>query len=155
MTIYCSKLQTLPRGLGKLGALKLTLAGGLHELQEMPDLIDLTALDSLTIQYCYKLKMLPRGLGKLWAFKQLTLRGLNELQHPAVAADWTNAMALDYLRVQQQKVAACASGMHAQLGAASGVLWLGDQTLVMIVDEFLGGWGLLKEWRQELVAADV
>ena len=99
----------------------------------------------MTIQSCGKLRALPRG----------TLRGLNELQHPAVAADWTNAMALDYLRVQQQKVAACASGMHAQLGAASGVSWLGDQALVMIVDEFLGGWGLLKEWRQELVAAKV
>jgi len=26
---------------------------------------------------------------------------------------------------------------------------------VMIADEVLGGWGLLKEWRQELVAAKV
>jgi hypothetical protein len=25
----------------------------------------------------------------------------------------------------------------------------------MIADEVLGGWGLLKEWRQELVAANV
>jgi len=25
----------------------------------------------------------------------------------------------------------------------------------MIADEVLGGWGLLKEWRQELVAAKV
>ena len=74
---------------------------------------------------------------------------------PAAAAGWTNTMTLDYLRVQQQKVAAFASGMHARLGAASGVLWLDEQALVMIADEVLGGWGLLKEWRQELVAAHV
>jgi len=74
---------------------------------------------------------------------------------PAAAAGWTNTMTLDYLRVQQQKVAAFASGMHARLGAASGVSWLDEQALVMIADEVLGGWGLLKEWRQELVAAHV
>ena len=74
---------------------------------------------------------------------------------PAAAADWSNAMTIDYLRVQQQKVAAFASGMHARLGAASGVSRLDEQTLVMIADEVLGGWGLLKEWRQELVAANV
>ena len=45
--------------------------------------------------------------------------------------------------------------MHARLGAASGVSWLDEQALVMIADEVLGGWGLLKEWRQELVAAKV
>jgi hypothetical protein len=64
-------------------------------------------------------------------------------------------MTLDYFRVQQQKVAKFASGMHSQLGAASGVSWLDEQELVMIADEVLGGWGLLKEWRQELVAAHV
>jgi hypothetical protein len=76
---------------------------------------------------------------------------------PAAAADedWTNATTLDYFRVQQQKVAAFASGMHWRLGAASGVSWLDEQALVMIADEVLGGWGLLKEWRQELVAAKV
>ena len=76
---------------------------------------------------------------------------------PGAAADedWTNATTLDYFRVQQQKVAAFASGMHWRLGAASGVSWLDEQALVMIADEVLGGWGLLKEWRQELVAAKV
>jgi hypothetical protein len=74
---------------------------------------------------------------------------------PAAAADWTNTMTLDYFRVQQQKVAAFASGMHARLGAASGVSWLDEQALVMIANEVLGGWGLLKEWRQELVAGNV
>jgi len=62
------------------------------------------------------------------------------------------SMTLDYLRVQQQKVAAFASGMHARLGAASGVSWLDEQALVMIANEVLGGWGLLEEW---LVAANV
>jgi hypothetical protein len=74
---------------------------------------------------------------------------------PAAAADWSTTMTIDYLRVQQQKVAAFARGMHARLGAASGVSRLDEQTLVMIADEVLGGWGLLKEWRQELVAANV
>ena len=60
---------------------------------------------------------------------------------PAAAAGWTNTMTLDYLRVQQQKVAAFASGMHWRLGAASGVSWLDEQALVMIADEVLGGWG--------------
>ena len=59
-------------------------------------------------------------------------------------------MTLDYFRVQQQKVAAFASGMHSRLGAASGVSWLDEQALVIIADEVLSGWGLLKEWRQEL-----
>jgi hypothetical protein len=46
--------------------------------------------------------------------------------------------------------------MHWRLGAASDVSWLDEQALVvMIADEVLGGWGLLKEWRQELVAAKV
>jgi hypothetical protein len=74
---------------------------------------------------------------------------------PTAAADWTNAMTLGYFRVQQQKVTAFASGMHSRLGAASGVSWLDEQALVMIADEVLGGWGLLKEWRQELVASKV
>ena len=33
--------------------------------------------------------------------------------------------------------------------------WLDKQALVMIADEVLDRWGLLKEWRQELVAAKV
>ena len=67
---------------------------------------------------------------------------------PAAAANWSNATTLEFFRVQQHKVAAFASGMHARLGAASGVSGLDEQTLVMIADEVLGGWGLLREWRQ-------
>jgi len=40
---WCGKLRALPRGLGKLGALKQLTLRGLDELQEMPDLIGLTA----------------------------------------------------------------------------------------------------------------
>jgi hypothetical protein len=35
--------------------------------------------------------------------------------------------------------------MHSLLGVASGVSWLDEQALVMIANEVLGGWGLLKE----------
>jgi hypothetical protein len=52
----------------------------LQELQDMPHLIGLTALGSLTIEYCFKLRALPRGIGELGALKELTLRGLRELQ---------------------------------------------------------------------------
>lgn len=48
--------SALPRGLGKLGALKQLTLGGLYELQEIPDLIGLTARGSLTIGDCIKLK---------------------------------------------------------------------------------------------------
>ena len=68
---------------------------------------------------------------------------------PTVAAGWSNATTLEFFRVQQHKVVAFASGMHARLGAASGVSRLDDQTMMMIVEEVLGGWGLLKEWRQQ------
>ena len=68
---------------------------------------------------------------------------------PAAAADWSNATTLEFFRVQQHKMAAFASGMHARLGAASEVSRLDEQTLVMIADEVLGGWGLLREWRQQ------
>jgi hypothetical protein len=46
----------------------------------------------------------------------------------AADEDWTNAVTLEYFRGQQQKVAAFASGMHARLGAASGVSWLDEQS---------------------------
>ncbi len=81
MTIeWCGKLRAMPRGIGKLGALRELTLYGLDELLEMPDLIGLTALGSLTIGTCNKLRALPRGIGKLGALKQLTLQWLNELQ---------------------------------------------------------------------------
>ena len=57
---------------------------------------------------------------------------------PAVAAAWSNAATLDFLRVQQHKVVAFASGLHGRLGAASGVSMLNDQMLTMIANEVLG-----------------
>ena len=71
---------------------------------------------------------------------------------PTAAA--TNAMTLDDFETHAAKGGvAFASGMLSRLGAASVVSWLDEQTLVMIADEVHGGWGLLKEWRQELAAA--
>jgi hypothetical protein len=43
----------------------------------MPDLIELTALGSLTIEWCGKLKALPRRFGELGALRELTLCGLD------------------------------------------------------------------------------
>jgi hypothetical protein len=244
----CDKLRALPRGVGKLGALRKLTLWRLDELQEMPNTFGrMTALEHLTLNCCRSLRTLPASIMHLSRLQKLcisevpledmpcieALTALHELRldvadyahgsraftalsrslpclqqlqvlglgasgvvalqagdvlaigralkawplpllHdvegllrlstcwralglPAAAADedWTNATTLDYFRVQQQKVAAFASGMHWRLGAASGVSWLDEQALVMIADEVLGGWGLLKEWRQELVAAKV
>ncbi len=85
-----------------------------------------------------KLRALPREIGKLGALKQLTLWGSNELEE---MPDLSRSLPC----LQQLQAA----------GWASGVSWLDEQALVMIADEVLGGWGLLKEWRQELVAANV
>jgi len=70
-----------------------------------------------------------------------------ELGLPAAGADWTNATTLHFFLLQQQKVAAFASGMHARLGAASAVSQLDEHALAMIADAVLGGWGLRKEWQ--------
>ena len=117
MTIYCSKLQTLPRGLGKLGALKQLLLDRLDELQEMPDPIGLTALGSLTIKGLTikgKLKTLPKELGKLGALTQLTLQGLPELQE---MPDPIGLTALGNLTIEDcSKLRALPRGM-GELGA--------------------------------------
>ena len=78
----CGKLRALPRGIGKLGALRELTLRALDELQEMPDLIGLTVLGSLTIEGCDELRALPRGIGKLGALKKLTLLGLNLQEMP-------------------------------------------------------------------------
>jgi hypothetical protein len=50
MTIsLCGKLRALPRGIGELAALKQLTLHGLNALQEMPDVIGLTALGSLKV----------------------------------------------------------------------------------------------------------
>jgi hypothetical protein len=81
LTIVCqgvaSSGRCQPRQIGKLGALKLLTIFRFDELQEMPDLIELTALGSLTIEWCGKLKALPRRFGELGALRELTLCGLD------------------------------------------------------------------------------
>ena len=53
-----------------------------------------------------------------------------QLPLPAGAVPaWNNATTLDFFRVQQHKVAAFCSGLHARLGAASVVSRLNDQVL--------------------------
>ncbi len=66
---------------------------------------------------------------------------------PSEASDWDNKRTLRFLRVQQQKVAAFASGLHQRLDMASAVMHLDEPTLVMIVNEDLGGWSLVHEWQ--------
>ena len=66
LAVRSSRLAVVPVWVGELTLREL------NELQEMPDLIGLTALGSLTIQCCGKLRALPRGIGKLGA-----LRGAN------------------------------------------------------------------------------
>jgi len=68
---------------------------------------------------------------------------------PPEAADYHDARIVEHWRVQQAKVAAFASGMHVRLGAASHVSSLNDVALVLIADEVLGGWSLLKDWHRE------
>jgi len=74
---------------------------------------------------------------------------------PPEAVNWHNTAILHYWRVQQHKVAAFASGLHARLGAASWMSSLNDMALVLIADEVLGGWSLLKLWQRERLAREV
>ena len=46
-------------------------------------------------------------------------------------------------------MAAFASELYARLGAESRVSSLNDVALVLIADEVLGGWSLLKLWQRE------
>jgi hypothetical protein len=50
---------------------------------------------------------------------------------------------------QQSKVSVFASGLHRRLGAGSIVSQLDEQLLVLIADEVLGGWSLMRECRGE------
>jgi hypothetical protein len=82
----------VPRRIGELGALKQLTLCTLNELQDMPDLIGLTALGSLTIDVCGKLRALPRGIGELGALKQLELVWLFELQEMPDTLGWMTAL---------------------------------------------------------------
>jgi len=52
-------------------------------------------------------------------------------------------------------VAIFASGLHAWLGAASQVSAPSEGALVLITDEVLGGWGLVKLWQRERLVHEV
>ena len=96
-----------------------------------------------------ELRALPAELFQLGALQELTLLSFANCCASRAATDWSYATMLEFLRVQQLKVVAFASGMHARLSAASGVLGLDEDMLVMIAEEVLGGWSLLSEWQQE------
>ena len=121
-------LEVLPDAvvrLTSLGSLTIEWCGSLPCLQQLQVLglrasgfVALQAGDVLAIGRALKAWPLPllndvEGILRLSTCWQA-------LGLPAAAAneDWTNAMTLDYFRVQQQKVAALASGMHSRLGAA-------------------------------------
>jgi len=73
---------------------------------------------------------------------------------PPAAAGWDDNAVLQYWCVQQHKVVAFASGLHVRLGAASRVSSLNDVALVLIADEVLGGWSLLKMWQRERLVCE-
>jgi len=68
---------------------------------------------------------------------------------PPEAATWHDCIILKYFAVQQQKVAAFASGLHARLGTGSQVSLLNAVALVLIADEVLGSWSLIQAWQRE------
>ena len=84
-------------------------------------------------------EFLPLNLKQCWQ----TLGLLPE------AAVWDDTEILGHWRLQQQKVVAFAGGLHARLGSASRVSSLNDVALVLIADEVLGGWSLLKMWQRQ------
>jgi len=73
---------------------------------------------------------------------------------PPEASVWSDAAIMQHWRVQQHKVEAFASGLHARMGAASQVSSLNVVVLVLIADEVLGGWSLLKLWQRERLARE-
>jgi len=79
---------------------------------------------------CYK----DMGLNCWWEVLALT----------PVVVSWDNTSILEFWRVKQHKVAAFASGLHVRLGAVSQVLSLNDVAIVLITNEVIGGWSLLK-----------
>jgi hypothetical protein len=56
---------------------------------------------------------------------------------------------VEHLREEQSEVAAFARGLHMRQGVGLIVLQLIEQLLVLVVDEVLGGWSLMREWHEE------
>ena len=73
---------------------------------------------------------------------------------PEEAKTWDNKTTLDFFRMQQLKMTAFASGLHARLGGASHVSLLNEQMLMIIADEVLGGWSLRTETQQQRQISD-
>ncbi len=100
----------------------------------MPDLIGLTAMGSLELECGSKLRALPGGLGELPCIEALT--AMHEL-------------CLD--------VADYAQGSRTFTALSRSLPCLQQLQVLRLraSDVDLGGWGLLKEWRQEPIAAHV
>jgi hypothetical protein len=86
-----------------------------------------------------------RGQGYLWEDVEVPTSG-------GLAAGGCNGIALEFFRAQQEKMVTFASALHVRLGAASPALALNDSVLVLIADEILGGWRLVKEWQEDAQA---
>lgn len=68
---------------------------------------------------------------------------------PAEAAGWSGKTMIEYFRMQQQKVAAFASGLNVRLGAVSPLSGLNDEILQLIHWEVFGGLTLLRQWMSQ------
>jgi len=160
LTRLCTLLLHVPAAVQQDGRAFKTLAcalPALHLLQHL-HLRGLGVDDVVAIGRSLKAWTLPfldLGISD-WgatAFQRMCLKScLQALGMTPEAAGWENTAILQHWRVQQHKVAAFASGLHAQLGAASQVSSLNDVALVLIADEVLGGWSLLKLGQRKQLA---
>jgi Leucine-rich repeat (LRR) protein len=107
------------------------------------------ALKAWPLPLLYNILNAPEYYNERKYYDMIRLSEFRQTLRLPAAADWTNARTLDFFRMQQHKVAVFASWMHTRLGAASSVLWLNEQALMMIADELLGRWALLKEWQKD------
>jgi len=84
------------------------------------------------------------------AYRRISLTSCSQaLALPPEATSWDDATILQHWRVQQEKMMAFSSGLHVRLGEVSRVWSLNDVALVLIADEVLGGWSLLRLWQRE------
>jgi hypothetical protein len=150
--LRCSGLSMLSERILELSALKELhifaeadeAAGAELEAEMMRDVLAIgRALKAWPLPF---LVILEVRFGSFkWAEIRLS-RCWRALGLPTEAAAWSNSETLDFLRVQQHKVAVFASGLHGRLGAGSQVSGMDEQVLVLIADEVLGGWSLRREW---------
>ena len=86
--------------------------------------------DAFTIKLstCSDQLGLPAGAGVEWEVDE---NGYSFESQETFRTSWSNDEVLEFFRVQQRKVMAFASGMHARLGAASVVSGLNEQVLIV------------------------